>query len=238
MKRLHRDGLYTWSRIDDERDLDFNTTVWARADGCVVVDPLPLSPHDEEHLRKLGGVSLIVVTNSDHTRATVELRALFAGARVAAPGSERDAITAKLGNVTVDRWLGDGDVVVAGMRALALHGSKTPGELALVVDSAVVDSAGADGAKPGIPASAKPRRLSGGMALAEPTAPHPGSCVLITGDLVRAPRACALATLPAAKLADPAAARASLRRLAELPLEAVLVGDGWPLFADCRAHMQ
>ena len=54
---------------------------------------------------------------------------------------------------------------------------------------------------------------------------------LITGDLIRAHEAGRLCLLPDAKLADPGAARASARRLAALPgIEAVLVGDGWPVF--------
>ncbi len=54
---------------------------------------------------------------------------------------------------------------------------------------------------------------------------------LITGDLVRAHRAGSLMMLPDDKLTDRDAAVASIRRLAALPgIEAVLVGDGWPIF--------
>ena len=54
---------------------------------------------------------------------------------------------------------------------------------------------------------------------------------LITGDLVRGHVGGALNMLPDGKLVDRAAACAAVARLAELPgLEAVLVGDGWPVF--------
>ena len=54
---------------------------------------------------------------------------------------------------------------------------------------------------------------------------------LITGDLVRAHEAGRLCLLPAAKLIDPDAARASVERLADLgTIDAVLTGDGWPVF--------
>ena len=44
--------------------------------------------------------------------------------------------------------------------------------------------------------------------------------------------------LPAAKLSDEAAAIASVRRMARLPgIEAVLVGDGWPVFRDGGARL-
>ncbi len=55
---------------------------------------------------------------------------------------------------------------------------------------------------------------------------------LITGDLIRAHRAGQLCLLPDAKLSDKSAAQDSVRRLATSSpaLEAVLVGDGWPVF--------
>ncbi len=56
---------------------------------------------------------------------------------------------------------------------------------------------------------------------------------LIMGDLVRAHQGGRLNILPAPKLRDPAAAVASVARLAALDgIDAVLVGDGWPVFRD------
>jgi hypothetical protein len=81
-----------------------------------------------------------------------------------------------------------------------LDGSKTPGELALLIDGTT----------------------------------------LVTGDLVRAHRPASLMMLNADQgLKDAAAARESIARLAVLPhLDAVLVGDGWPLFADCHESLR
>jgi metallo-beta-lactamase superfamily protein len=39
----------------------------------VLIDPLPLSAHDEQHLRELGGAQWIVVTNSSHVRGAKEM---------------------------------------------------------------------------------------------------------------------------------------------------------------------
>ena len=192
MKRLHRRDLFGWSWFYEPLNIDFNSVAWIRDGGNVIVDPLPLSPHDRAHLEKLGGAAWVIVTNSDHVRATRELVAAF-GAKVAGPAAERDAFP-----LACDRWLDDGDEPVPGLVAFALDGSKTPGELALVLDGTT----------------------------------------LITGDLVRAHRAGALMMLsPEQKLADAARARASIARLASLPIEAVLVGDGWPLFADGARHL-
>jgi glyoxylase-like metal-dependent hydrolase (beta-lactamase superfamily II) len=56
---------------------------------------------------------------------------------------------------------------------------------------------------------------------------------LITGDLLRAHQAAQLMLLPDAKLSNKPRAIADVkRRLGSRELEAVLVGDGWPIFRD------
>ncbi|MCZ6656468.1 MAG: MBL fold metallo-hydrolase [Gammaproteobacteria bacterium] len=183
MKRLHRDDIYGWSVFDERLDIDFHSVVWVRLDGNVVIDPLPLSEHDRAHLEQLGPVSTIVITNSDHTRASKPL-AEATGARILGPAGER-------GQLECDVWLDDGDEVVPGLTVITLDGSKTPGELALLLEETT----------------------------------------LITGDLIRAHAAGSLCLLPDPKLSDKRQAVASLRRLADLPrIEAVLPGDGWPVF--------
>ncbi len=176
-----------WSVFDESRDVDFNSIAWIRDAGNVLVDPLPMTAGDFAQLGELGGASLIVITNADHIRASVELAAKL-GAQLAGPAAERNELA-----IACDRWLGDGDEIVPGLRALAMEGSKTPGELALV--------------------------------LREDT--------LITGDLVRGQSGGALNILPDAKLVDRAAALRSVHRLAGIHgIEAVLVGDGWPVFSN------
>lgn len=185
MKRLHRSDLYGWSVFDEGLNIDFHSVLWVRPEGNVVIDPLPLSDHDKIHLESLGSVATIVITNSDHTRGSAAL-AEATGARILGPAGERETLEC-------DGWLGDGGVVVPGLVTLALEGSKTPGELALVLEDTT----------------------------------------LITGDLIRAHEAGRLRLLPDPKLSDKAGAIASLRRLTDLEgIEAVLPGDGWPLFRD------
>ena len=128
MKRLHRSDLYAWSQFDRERNVDFNSVLWVRSEGNVIIDPMPLSAHDEAHLAELGGVAWVVVTNSDHTRAAEDLRRLH-GAKIAGPAAEQAAF-----GISCDRWLKEGDELVPGLVTLELEGSKTPGELALVLE--------------------------------------------------------------------------------------------------------
>jgi len=193
MKHLHRPNLFGWSVFNEDRNIDFHSVVWVRPEGNVVIDPLPLSDHDEAHLRELGGVAWIVVTNSDHVRDSMRL-AENTGAQLMGPSQEANNFP-----VACTRWLSDGDEVMPGMSALELEGSKTPGELALLIEGAT----------------------------------------LITGDLIRAHEGGALCLLPEEKLSDKQKAIASVQRLALLPeLEALLPGDGWPVFRDAKFLLQ
>jgi len=128
MKSLHRPDLYSWSTFDEARNVDFHGVCWARADGNVLVDPLPLTPHDRAHLERLGGAAWIVITNSDHTRAAQEIAA-WTGAKIAGPAAEHDTFP-----FPCDRWLAEGDEVVPGLVVKTLDGAKTPGELALILE--------------------------------------------------------------------------------------------------------
>lgn len=128
MKSLHRDDLFGWSAFDPERDVDFNGTVWVREAGNIVIDPMPLSDHDTMHLKALGDIAWVVMTNSDHIRSGPEIAA-WSGARLAAPAAERESWP-----FACDQWLDDGDALVPGLTAFALHGSKTAGELALLIE--------------------------------------------------------------------------------------------------------
>ncbi len=193
MKALHRPDLFSWSTFDTARNVDFHSVAWARPAGLVVFDPLELSAHDLAHLESLGKVEWICITNGEHQRAAAALRERT-GAKVAGPAGERGKWA-----LTVDRWLADGEELVPGLKAFALEGSKTPGELAFLLEGKT----------------------------------------LITGDLVRGQRGGSLNLLPDPKLSDKARAVASVRRLAELPgVEAVLVGDGWPVFRDGAARLR
>jgi glyoxylase-like metal-dependent hydrolase (beta-lactamase superfamily II) len=194
VKALHRGDLYSWSHFDDVRDVDFNSVAWLRPRGNVIIDPLALSPHDEVHLKKLGGAAWIILTNSDHVREAARARDVF-GARLAGPRGERASFP-----LPCDEWLEDGQELVPGLRAYELNGSKTDGELALVLEETT----------------------------------------LVTGDLIRGQKGGVLNLLPEAKLRDKTAAVASVRALLEKHprIDAVLVGDGWPVFRDGRARLK
>jgi hypothetical protein len=128
MRQLHRPDLFTWSRYDERLRIDFNGLLWRREGGNVLVDPPALEDHDGRHLQDLGGASSIVLTTSDHVRGAREIAART-GARLLGPAGERAAFP-----VACAAWLAEGDEPFPGLRVHALAGSKTEGELALVLD--------------------------------------------------------------------------------------------------------
>jgi hypothetical protein len=128
MKSLHRDDLYGWSSFNKERNMDFNSIAWIRPEGNILFDPLSLSSHDYEHLNSLGSVRWIVITNLDHLRAAREI-AHSTGAEIAGPAAEQNHFP-----IECNCWLHDGEELVPGLQVIALNGSKTPGELALLLE--------------------------------------------------------------------------------------------------------
>jgi len=129
MKQLHRKDLFGWSEFNQQRNLDFHSICWVRDQGNVLIDPLPLSEHDLAHLQLLGGASIIVITNSDHCRDAENI-AEQTGAKIVGPAGEREDFP-----ISCDQWVSDDEEIVPGLRAYQLEGSKTTGELALILES-------------------------------------------------------------------------------------------------------
>ena len=128
MKQLHRKDLFGWSEFNNERNLDFHSILWVREGGNVLIDPLPLSEHDHGHLQKLGGVNFIVITNSDHCRDAEHI-AENTGALIYGPAGEEDSFP-----ISCDRWIYGNEEIVPGLIAYEMEGSKTQGELALLLE--------------------------------------------------------------------------------------------------------
>ncbi|MDJ0706142.1 MAG: hypothetical protein QNJ46_22955 [Leptolyngbyaceae cyanobacterium MO_188.B28] len=128
MKSLHRSDLYTWSTYDTERNIDFNGIAWIRPEGNILIDPVHLSSHDMAHLSALGGAAWVVITNSDHVRAALSISKVFE-AQVAGPAAEKDTFP-----MECHRWLAEGDELVPQLKVFEMKGSKTPGELMLLLE--------------------------------------------------------------------------------------------------------
>ena len=116
-------GVWSWSRWQPDRALDFNGFFVESADGNLVVDPI--DPGDDllADLR-VRGVAAVLVTNRDHERATAAV-VEATGAQVIASALDAPSLT-----VHVDRTVAPGDIVL-GWTVIGLSGFKTPGEIAL-----------------------------------------------------------------------------------------------------------
>ncbi|HIA46412.1 MAG TPA: MBL fold metallo-hydrolase, partial [Candidatus Hydrogenedentes bacterium] len=128
MKSLHLPNLFTWTDFNEERNIDFNSVLICLDGDNIVIDPLPLGEHDLSHLKQLGGIDWIVLTNSDHIRDAAELRQHF-NAKVAGPAGEKEGF-----GYDCDRWLKHGDDMADVLKVIVMDGSKTSGELCLLYD--------------------------------------------------------------------------------------------------------
>lgn len=116
-------GVWSWSRWQPDRAMDFNGFFVASDQGNLVVDPIDPGDALLDDLRARG-VAAVLITNRDHERATAAV-VEATGAQVIA-----SALDAPLLSVRVDRTVAPGDVVY-GWTVLGLDGFKTAGEIAL-----------------------------------------------------------------------------------------------------------
>ena len=185
MKQLHRSDLFNWSEFNEERNIDFNGTLWLSPAGNVLIDPVTLTEHDINHLESLGGAAHVIITNSDHVRDAAKIL-LITGAKCWGPAAEKENFP-----ISCDGWLSEEEQPIKGIEVFCLNGSKTPGELALLIDNKT----------------------------------------LVTGDLIRSHEGGHLRILPEEKLQNRELALKSIKRMASITnIQAVIPGDGWPVF--------
>ena len=185
MKQLHRSDLFNWSEFNEERNIDFNGTLWLSPAGNVLIDPVTFTEHDINHLESLGGAAHVIITNSDHVRDAAKIL-LITGAKCWGPAAEKENFP-----ISCDGWLSEEEQPIKGIEVFCLNGSKTPGELALLIDNKT----------------------------------------LVTGDLIRSHEGGHLRILPEEKLQNRELALKSIKRMASITnIQAVIPGDGWPVF--------
>ena len=123
MRKTVVPGVWSWSRWQPDRGLDFNGFLVETPDGNFVVDPIEPDEQTLADLRERG-VAAVVITNRDHERSTATV-VTATGAKVIA-----SALDAPLLAHQVDRTVVPGDLVF-GWTVIGLDGFKTAGEIAL-----------------------------------------------------------------------------------------------------------
>jgi len=123
MRKTVVPGVWSWSRWQADRALDFNGFFVEAAEGNFVVDPIEPGNELLADLKERG-VASVVISNRDHERATAAVVAAT-GAKVIA-----SALDAPLLTGPVDRTVEPGELV-HGWTVLGLDGFKTAGEIVL-----------------------------------------------------------------------------------------------------------
>ncbi len=116
-------GVWSWSRWQPDRGLDFNGFLCEHADGNLVVDPVEPDDATMAELRDRG-VAAVLVTNRDHERASATVAAAFGVPVIAS------ALDAPLLARAPDRTVTPNERIF-GWTVLGFDGLKTPGEIAL-----------------------------------------------------------------------------------------------------------
>ena len=112
MKQLHRSDLFNWSEFNEERNIDFNGTLWLSPAGNVLIDPVTLTEHDINHLESLGGAAHVIITNSDHVRDAAKIL-LITGAKCWGPAAEKEDFP-----ISCDGWLSEEEQPIKGIEVL------------------------------------------------------------------------------------------------------------------------
>lgn len=123
MKKI-REGLYTWSQFNEEKQLDFNGIYLHTGRKAVLIDPPTLSEEDRHEIDSLGRPHRIYLTNKHHTRSAAILRAHW---HCPLYIHEDDA---PLMEIPVDKTFSDGELLEEELEVIRIPDAKTPGECA------------------------------------------------------------------------------------------------------------
>ena len=134
------DGIFTWPWFSEPHGYNFNGHFIRHAEGNLCIDPVEPPPEVLDQLTE-AGVSRILLTNRNHSRAANAVRAAT-GARVAVHAD--DAAHARDQGTEIDEGLAAGDTI--GPLTVVDASGKSPGEVAffwperriLIVGDAVV----------------------------------------------------------------------------------------------------
>ena len=118
-------NVWQWSWFSEEKQLDFNGHLFTVGEHRILVDPPPLTIDQKAHLKRIGKIDYIAITNRDHVREAVDLQR-ECGCQLYVP--ELDAPQM---DVKPTRTYKDGELLPGGIWAVHLKDQKSPGECAL-----------------------------------------------------------------------------------------------------------
>lgn len=121
-------GIYTWSWYSEEKGIYFNGHLVAQGGERLLIDPPPISLEDQQDL-SVTGIDMIVLTNRDHVRNSMEYRSLFC-CKIWAPFMDVSGMV----SATIDHTFNDGNILPGGLKVVSIPDGKSPGESALYLN--------------------------------------------------------------------------------------------------------
>lgn len=121
--------VWSWSAFSEEKQMNFNGHVLQLPGGLAIVDPPPASPAILSQISSLGQPSIVILTNRDHERESVQFKNHFC---IPAAIHEFDA---PLLSFSPDIVLTDGQLLMDAIKITHLPNQKSPGESALYLDT-------------------------------------------------------------------------------------------------------
>jgi glyoxylase-like metal-dependent hydrolase (beta-lactamase superfamily II) len=117
-------GLFLWQAYDPKIKAELFSTAIFTPSGYFLVDPIPLADPAIGELRDAGGISGVVITNSNHLRASYQFADRFSVPIFAHPASFPEQKPSRFTKVA------DGVKICDALEVIAIDGA-APGEIAL-----------------------------------------------------------------------------------------------------------
>ena len=115
--------LYVWQAYGPKVKADLFSTALVTPVGVLIIDPIPLAESALDELQQIGAIAGIIVTNSNHVRASQDFARRFSAPLFA----HRDSLGEDKGPFAE---VGDGDRICTAVDVIAIDGA-APGEIAL-----------------------------------------------------------------------------------------------------------
>ena len=110
-------GLWFWSSLHEEWQVDFSCCAWKSPDGLVLIDPIELDAANLARLEQVGKPAAILLTNQNHERHADWFRKKY-GVKVHV---HRDAVPGI--EIQPDEFFCDGAIVAGGLKVIHVPGT-------------------------------------------------------------------------------------------------------------------
>jgi len=122
-------GIFTWSHVSQEKQIEFNGWCVPSKEGTIIIDPPPCPERTLDEIDQFGDVNSIILTNKDHVRHAEEFAARFR-APILIHQADAPLVSIRIGGL-----FKQGDELPGGLEPWRMTDAKSPGECALLLRS-------------------------------------------------------------------------------------------------------